>query len=240
MIRCWSVVHRLMLEALPLIVLVIDDEMQIRRLLRVHLEANGYRIYEAATGNDGLTLAAALKPDIVLLDLGLPDMDGMDVLKRLREWSQIPVIVVSVRNAVEEKIAVLDAGADDYLVKPFDMAELLARLRVAQRHGQPGQNEPVFRRGTLAVDLANRMVTVNDLPVRLSLTEYSLLRMFIQHAGKVLTHRQLLREVWGPEYETETQYLRVYMTMLRHKLEADPTNPQLLITEPGVGYRLVM
>jgi two-component system KDP operon response regulator KdpE len=229
-----------MFEARIPIVLVIDDEMQIRRLLHMNLESNGYRVYEAATGNDGLTLAAALKPDIVLLDLGLPDMDGMDALQRLREWSQIPVIVVSVRNTVEDKIAILDAGADDYLVKPFNMTELLARLRVAQRHGQPIQNEPVFRQGALAVDLANRRVTVNDLPIKLSSTEYSLLRAFIQHAGKVLTHRQLLREVWGPEYETETQYLRVYMTMLRHKLETDPANPQLLITEPGVGYRLVI
>ena len=220
--------------------LVIDDEIQIRRLLHMNLESNGYRVYEAASGNDGLALAAALKPDVVVLDLGLPDMDGMDALRRLREWSHIPVVVLSVRNAVEDKIAMLDAGADDYLTKPFSMAELLARVRVAQRHGQPGQDEPVFRRGALAVDLASRMVTVNDQPVKLSVTEYALLRTFIQHAGKVLTHRQLLREVWGPKYETETQYLRVYMTMLRHKLEADPTNPQLLITEPGVGYRLAM
>jgi two-component system KDP operon response regulator KdpE len=220
------------------VVLVVDDEMPIRRLLHMNLGTNGYRVYEAASGNDGLTLAAALRPDIVILDLGLPDMDGMDALRRLREWSQTPVLIISARNAVEDKIAMLDAGADDYLAKPFSMAELLARIRVARRHRQPGQNEPLFRQGALAVDLANHMVTVNDQPVKLSSTEYALLRVFIQHAGKVLTHRQLLREVWGPEYETEIQYLRVYMTMLRHKLEADPANPQLLVTEPGVGYRL--
>ena len=220
------------------VILVIDDEIQIRRFLRVSLEANGFRVHEAASGQDGLLQMTMLKPDIVILDLGLPDMNGLDVLCRMREWSHTPVIVLSVRDADEDKIALLDAGADDYLTKPFSMGELLARLRMAQRHALPTQEEPVFRCDALSVDLTNRSVTLNGEPVKLSATEYALLRTFVQHAGKVLTHRQLLREVWGPQYETETQYLRVYMTMLRRKLEADPSNPKWFITEPGVGYRL--
>ena len=220
------------------VILVIDDEIQIRRFLRVSLEANGFRVHESASGQDGLVQMTMLKPDIVILDLGLPDMDGRDVLRRMREWSHTPVIVLSVRDADEDKIALLDAGADDYLTKPFSMGELLARLRMAQRHALPAQDSPVFHCDALSVDLANRSVTLNGEPVKLSATEYALLRTFVQHAGKVLTHRQLLREVWGPQYETETQYLRVYMTMLRRKLEADPSNPKWFITEPGVGYRL--
>jgi two-component system KDP operon response regulator KdpE len=220
------------------LILVIDDEIQIRRFLRVSLEANGFRVHEAASGQDGLLQMTMLKPDIVILDLGLPDVEGLEVLRRLREWSHTPVIVLSVRDADEDKIALLDAGADDYLTKPFSMGELLARLRMAQRHALPVQDAPIFRDGALSVDLASRLVTLQGEPVRLSATEYALLRMFVQHAGKVLTHRQLLREVWGPQYETETQYLRVYMTMLRRKLESDPANPRLLVTEPGVGYRL--
>jgi two-component system KDP operon response regulator KdpE len=222
------------------VVLIIDDEIQIRRLLRVSLEANGYRVYEVASGNDGLTLAAALRPDVVILDLGLPDMDGLDALRRLREWSHSPVVVLSVRDADEDKIAVLDAGADDYVTKPFSMGELLARLRVAQRHGQSTSESPIFESGRLAVDLQHRLVTVDGQVVKLTVTEYALLRELVQHAGKVLTHRQLLRAVWGPEYETETQYLRVYVTMLRRKLETDPANPALILTEPGVGYRLAV
>jgi two-component system KDP operon response regulator KdpE len=183
---------------------------------------------------------AMLRPDIVLLDLGLPDMNGLDVLKRLREWSRVPVIVLSVRDADDDKIALLDAGADDYLTKPFSMGELLARLRAARRHIQPAGDAPVFHSGALAVDLSNRMVKLGDEVVKLSVTEYALLRMFVQHAGKVLTHRQILREVWGPSYETEIQYLRVYMTMLRRKLEANPADPKLFMTEPGVGYRLTI
>jgi two-component system KDP operon response regulator KdpE len=220
------------------LVLVVDDEIQIRRFLRVSLEANGYRVHEAVTGQDGLVQATMLKPYVMVLDLGLPDMDGLDVLRRFREWSHTPVIVLSVRDADLDKIALLDAGADDYLTKPFSMGELLARLRTAQRHNLPAPDAPVFHSGPLAVDLSNRTVTLNDEVVKLSVTEYGLLRAFVQHAGKVLTHRQLLREVWGPQYETEIQYLRVYMTMLRRKLEADPANPRLLVTDPGVGYRL--
>jgi two-component system KDP operon response regulator KdpE len=222
------------------VVLVVDDEIQIRRFLRVSLTASGYVVHEAATGQAGLNEAALVRPDVMILDLGLPDMDGLAVLRRLREWSSVPVIVLSVRDADSDKIALLDAGADDYLIKPFSIGELLARLRVAQRHTQPTPEMTTFRAGRLEVDLTRRLVTVNNQPVKLTATEYALLRLLIQHAGKVLTHRQLLREVWGPNYEEETQYLRVYVAQLRHKLEIDPANPSLLITEPGVGYRLVV
>jgi two-component system KDP operon response regulator KdpE len=221
------------------VVLIVDDEIQIRRFLRVSLSASGYIVHEAATGQAGLDQAALVRPDVVILDLGLPDMGGLDMLRRLREWSPVPVIVLSVRDADTDKIALLDAGADDYLTKPFSMGELLARLRVAQRHTSPAP-ETTFHSGPLEVDLARRLVTVNEHPVKLTATEYALLRLLVQHAGKVLTHRQILREVWGPQYEEETPYLRVYMAQLRHKLEADPANPTLLITEPGVGYRLMV
>jgi two-component system KDP operon response regulator KdpE len=219
--------------------LVIDDELQIRRLLRVCLEAKGYRVSEAASGQEGITQAAQYPPDVVILDLGLPDMDGVAVLKRLREWTKVPVVVLSVRDREEDKIAALDNGADDYVTKPFGTGELLARLRVAQRHAQSQSENIVFRSGGLEVDLAGRTVTLNGKMVKLTATEYSLLRLFVQHAGKVLTHRQILREVWGPNYTEQTHYLRVYMTHLREKLEAEPSSPTLLITEPGIGYRLV-
>ncbi len=220
------------------VVLVVDDEIQIRRFLRVSLTASGYVVYEAATGQAGLDQAALDRPDVVILDLGLPDMDGLDMLRRLREWSSVPVVVLSVRDADADKIALLDAGADDYLTKPFSMGELLARLRVAQRHTQPTPETATFRDGSLEVDVARRLVTVSGKQVKLTATEYALLRLFVQHAGKVLTHRQILREIWGPQYEDKTEYLRVYVAQLRHKLEADPANPTLLITELGVGYRL--
>ena len=219
--------------------LVIDDELQIRRLLRVCLEANGYRVSEAATGKDGIAEAAQHPPDVVILDLGLPDMEGVTVLKRLREWSRVPVVVLSVRDREEDKIAALDAGADDYVTKPFSSGELLARLRVAQRHAAPTSETTVFRSGQLEVDLAARVGKVKGKEVKLTATEYSLLRLFVQHAGKVLTHHQILREVWGPNYIEQTHYLRVYLAHLREKLEANPAQPELLITEPGVGYRLV-
>jgi two-component system KDP operon response regulator KdpE len=219
--------------------LVIDDELQIRRLLRVCLEANGYRVREAATGTEGIAEAAQHPPDVVILDLGLPDMEGVAVLKRLREWSRVPVVVLSVRDREEDKIAALDNGADDYVTKPFSSGELLARLRVAQRHAAPSSETTVFRSGQLEVDLAARVVKLKGKEVKLTATEYSLLRLFVQHAGKVLTHRQILREVWGPNYVEQTHYLRVYLAHLREKLEADAAQPELLITEPGVGYRLV-
>jgi two-component system KDP operon response regulator KdpE len=220
-------------------VLIVDDEAQIRRFVRISLTANGYNVHEAVTGSDGLEQAALLRPDAVILDLGLPDQDGLQVLKQLREWSEVPVVVLSVRDADVDKIALLDAGADDYLTKPFSMGELLARLRVAQRHRQPASDGAVFEAGRLTVDLARRLVSVEGEPIKLTKTEYALLRLFVQHAGKVLTHGQILREVWGAGYENETHYLRVYIAHLREKLEKDPTNPELLLTEPGVGYRLV-
>lgn len=220
-------------------VLVVDDELQIRRLLRACLEGNGYRVIEATTGQEGITQAAQHPPDVVLLDLGLPDMDGVTVLKRLREWSRVPVVVLSVRDREEDKIAALDNGADDYVTKPFGTGELLARLRVAQRHTLPASESPLFRSGDLEVDLTARVVKVRGRDVKLTATEYSLLRLFIQHAGKVLTHRQILKEVWGPGYLEQTHYLRVYIAHLREKLEADPAKPQLIATEPGVGYRLI-
>ena len=226
------------LPATP-IALVIDDEPQIRRLLRVTLEANGYRVFDAATGTDGIIQAAQRRPDVVLLDLGLPDMDGVSVLQRLREWSRVPVLVLSVRDREEDKIAALDNGADDYVTKPFNSGELLARLRVAMRHAQPAAELTVFRRGDLEVDLTARVVKMKNKEVKLTATEYSLLRLFVQHAGKVLTHRQILREVWGPNAVEQTHYLRVYMAHLREKLEANPAQPELFVTESGVGYRLV-
>ncbi|MGO9201767.1 MAG: response regulator [Limisphaerales bacterium] len=220
-------------------VLVIDDELQIRRLLRVCLEANGYRVLEAPNGQEGISGAAQQRPDVVLLDLGLPDMDGVSVLKRLREWSQVPVVVLSVRDREEDKIKALDNGADDYVTKPFGAGELLARLRLAMRHGQPLSDSALFHSGRLEVDLTARVVKAGGAEVKLTATEYALLRLFVKHAGKVLTHQQILRQVWGPNYIGQTQYLRVYMAHLREKLEAEPSKPSLLLTEPGVGYRLV-
>jgi two-component system, OmpR family, KDP operon response regulator KdpE len=221
--------------------LVIDDEPQIRRLLTITLEAGGYRVLTANNGQEGLVLAAQHRPEAILLDLGLPDLSGLEVLKRLREWTQTPVIILTVQDAEADKIAALDCGADDYVTKPFNTGELLARLRAARRHADKSQPaEPVFQSGELVVDLVARRVTRKGQPVKLTATEYSLLRLFIQHAGKVLTHRQILREVWGPTHEEHTHYLRVYLAHLREKLEKNPAAPMLLVTEPGVGYRLVV
>ncbi|HXC97876.1 MAG TPA: response regulator [Verrucomicrobiae bacterium] len=222
------------------VVLIIDDEIQIRRLLKISLEAGGYRVFEAVNGADGLAEAAQRRPDIVVLDLGLPDMDGVTVLKRLREWSNVPVVVLSVRDRENDKIAALDNGADDYLTKPFSTGELLARLRVAQRHAQPPADEAVFKNERLEVDLTSRIVKVNGKQIKLTATEYALLQLFVRHAGKVLTHRQILKEVWGPNYVEQTHYLRVYMTHLREKLEQNPSAPEMLVTESGVGYRLMV
>lgn len=228
-----------MSEEKPTVALVIDDEVQIRRLLRLTLEAHGYKVFEAATGQEGLQEAAQHRPEIVLLDLGLPDLDGVTILKRLREWSEVPVLVLSVRDREEDKIAALDAGANDYITKPFSTGELLARLRVAQRQVRPAAELAIFRSGDLQVDLTARVVTVKGGEVKLTATEYALLRLFVRHAGKVLTHRQILREVWGPAAVEQTHYLRVYLAHLREKLEASPAQPRLFITEPGVGYRLM-
>ena len=221
------------------VALVIDDEPQIRRLLRVTLEANGYRVFDAATGQDGIAQAAQRRPDVVLLDLGLPDLDGLEVLKRLREWNRVPVIILSVRDREDDKVAALDAGADDYVTKPFATGELLARLRAALRHLQPQGADAVFRSGDLEVDLSARVVRRRGQEVKLTPTEYSLLRLFVTHAGKVLTHRQLLTEVWGPKAVEQTHYLRVHIAHLREKIEAVPSQPELIRTEPGIGYRFV-
>jgi two-component system KDP operon response regulator KdpE len=220
------------------LVLVVDDEPQIRRLLTVTLEANAYQVLAAATGQEGLALAAQHRPAVVVLDLGLPDLSGLEVLRRLREWSSVPVVILSVQDAEADKVSALDSGADDYVTKPFNTGELLARLRVALRHAEKKAEPAVFHCGHLVVDLASRRVTANRREVSLTATEYNLLRLFVRHAGKVLTHRQILREVWGPNAESQTHYLRVYVAHLRDKLETDPSRPQLIITEPGVGYRL--
>jgi two-component system KDP operon response regulator KdpE len=221
------------------IALVIDDEPQIRRLLRVTLEANGYQVHDAATGQEGIVQAAQCRANVILLDLGLPDMDGVAVLKRLREWSRVPVIILSVRDRDAQKAAALDAGADDYVTKPFGTAELLARLRVALRHSAKHSEEPIFRSGQLVVDLADRIVTLAGKEISLTATEYNLLRLLVRHAGKVLTHRFLLREIWGPNAEHQSHYLRVYIARLREKLETNPSQPTLLLTEAGIGYRLM-
>jgi two-component system KDP operon response regulator KdpE len=221
-------------------VLVIDDEIQIRRLLRVSLDKQGFTVHEAGTGEEGLQMALGKKPDIVLLDLGLPDMEGAEVLVKLRSWSSVPVIVLSVRNAEEDIVRLLDAGADDYLIKPFNTGELVARMKVAIRHHAPQEAQEVFVSGRLSVDLLNRVVMVAGETVKLTPTEYSLLRLFVQHAGRILTHGQILREVWGPNTDEDTNYLRVYITGLRKKIEENPQMPELITTEPGVGYRLRM
>jgi two-component system KDP operon response regulator KdpE len=222
-------------------VLVIEDEAQIRRFLRATLTANGYRLIEATTAQEGLVQAATRQPDIVILDLGLPDLDGLEVTQQLREWTSIPIIVLSARGQESDKVTVLDAGADDYLTKPFSVGELLARLRVALRHAiRPSQEpgEPIFTVGDLRVDLARRHVYIADQQVHLTPIEYKLLTTLVRYAGRVVTHRQLLQEGWGPGHTEANHYLRVYMGQLRHKLEADPARPRYLVTEPGVGYRL--
>ncbi len=211
-----------------------------RRMLRAALDPGHWQLAEAATSREGLAQAASRNPDLILLDLGLPDGDGLDVTRRIREWSAVPIIVLSARGREADKVAALDAGADDYLTKPFGVDELLARMRVALRHSSriEGAAEPVFEMDGLRVDLAERRVTVRGSAVHLTPLEYKLLLSLVRHAGKVLTHRALLREVWGPNAQNQTHYLRVYMTQLRHKLEADPARPRILLTEPGVGYRL--
>jgi two-component system, OmpR family, KDP operon response regulator KdpE len=222
------------------LILVVDDEPQVRRFLRASLPTQGYRLVEAETGADALREASTRGPDAVLLDLGLPDLDGVEVTRRIREWSAVPIVVLSARGQESDKIEALDAGADDYLTKPFGIGELLARLRVALRHANraAGSEEPVFEHGDLRVDLATQRVFSRGQEVRLTRTEYRLLALLVKHAGKVMTHRQLLKDVWGPGSVNESHYLRVYMGQLRHKLEKDPARPRHLVTEIGVGYRL--
>jgi two-component system KDP operon response regulator KdpE len=219
-------------------ILLIEDEQEIRRFLRVALGSHGYRLAESATGKEGVLQAATGQPDLMILDLGLPDLDGMEVIRQVRQWSQMPIVILSARGQEHEKVKALDAGADDYLTKPFSVSELVARIRVALRHAAQGAGEPVFVLDSLRVDLARRQVFIGDREVHLTPIEYRLLTTMIKHAGKVITHRQLLTEVWGPDSVFETHYLRVYMAQLRRKLEVDPARPRFLLTEPGVGYRL--
>lgn len=225
------------------LVLLIEDDSQIRRFLRVTLGSSGYNLLEATSAQEGIKRVGLQHPDLIILDLTLPDLDGLEVARQLREWTTTPIIVLSARNQEKDKVAALDAGADDYLTKPFGTEELLARMRVALRHAvraAQGTDDPVFTLGDLRVDMLHRQVFVGAQEVHLTPIEYKLLLILVQNAGKVITRRQLLHHVWGPTYVDETHYLRVYMGQLRHKLEADPTRPRYLITEPGVGYRLRM
>lgn len=229
-----------MVEPRP-VILVIEDDPPIRRFLRTGLGAHGFQVFEADTGRRGLVEAGIRKPDLIILDLGLPDMDGVEVVKTVREWTVLPIIILSARYAEQHKIEALDAGADDYLTKPFGLGELLARIRVALRHSainpENVQHE-IFEAGNLKVDLMNRLVYVRDQEVHLTPIQYRLLSVLVKNAGKVLTHRQILKEVWGPAYLEHSHYLRIYMSQLRQKLEQDPTKPEYLLTESGVGYRL--
>jgi two-component system, OmpR family, KDP operon response regulator KdpE len=223
-------------------VLIIEDDHQIRRFLRATLSSQGYRLHEAVNGAEGLSLAASQQPDLIILDLGLPDVDGLTVARRIREWSSTPILVLSARGQEADKIAALDAGADDYVTKPFGVGELTARMRVALRHAaraEHGDEDPVYEVGNLRVDLARREVSLRGEEVHLTPTEFNLLAVLVHHAGKVVTHRQLLRDVWGESFHEQAHYIRVYMQQLRKKLEETPARPRYLRTEPGVGYRLV-
>ena len=219
-------------------VLVVEDENAIRRYLRAALSAQGFSIFEAANGQDAINAVVSDHPDLIILDLGLPDVDGIEVTRRLREWSQTPIIILSVREAENDKISALDAGADDYLTKPFSTGELMARMRVALRRQNTKPDDPILQVDNLKMDIARRLVTVDNNQISLTPTEYEILRLLLQNAGKVITHRQLLRQVWGTAYENEMHILRVNISNLRRKIEHDPSRPHYLLTEPGVGYRL--
>lgn len=222
------------------LILVVEDELPIRRFLRTSLTGESYRLVEAETGQQAIRLAAQQPPDLVILDLGLPDMDGQEVLRQLREWLKAPILILSARDQEKQKVAALDSGADDYLTKPFSTAELMARIRVALRHAariNADAESSTFESGDLRIDLASRRIFVKSDEVRLTPLEYKLLTTLVKHAGKVLTHRFLLQEVWGPLHSQETHYLRVFMASLRRKIEDDPSQPRFLITEQGVGYR---
>ncbi|MEW9699600.1 response regulator [Paenibacillus sp. SI8] len=219
-------------------ILLIDDEPQIRKLLRVTLQAHGFEVAEAATGQEGLLQATMVRPDLTVLDLGLPDMTGMEVLQQIREWSQVPIIILTAQDQEQDKITALDRGADDYVTKPFGMGEFMARMRVALRHIAKTQDEPVLKLGNLVIDLSQRSVELNHEKLKLTPTEYDLLKVLALNAGRVMTHRQLLKQVWGgQQYESDSQYLRVYVGHLRKKIEVDPTSPRYIQTEPGIGYR---
>ncbi len=220
-------------------ILVVDDELAIRRFLHTILSSEEFSLHEAENGHAGLAAAAAFRPDVILLDLGLPDLDGIELIRRIREWSKVPIIVLSVRERESDKVAALDAGADDYLTKPFGVGELLARIRAALRRSLQEVPEPVFISNELQVDLSSRRVTVNGADIPLTPTEYDILRLLVVHAGKVLTHSQILKQVWGIAYLEQPHVLRVNISNLRRKLEKDPSRPQFIVTEPGVGYRLL-
>lgn len=221
-------------------ILVVDDEASIRKFLRISLEAQQFEVHEATSGQMGIQEVAARKPDLVILDLGLTDMSGQDVIVKVREWSQVPIVVLTVQDSEEDKVQALDAGADDYLTKPFSVPELMARIRVALRHAQPVQQESVFKSGDFEMDFVGHLVKVAGNEVKLTATEFSLLQVLVKHAGKVVTHRMLLKEVWGPNSVEHTQYLRVYMGQIRKKLEVHENSPELIATEAGVGYRFLV
>ena len=220
-------------------ILIIDDEAQIRKLLRISFESENYSVEEVSSGSDGLKLIKTMKPTLIILDLGLPDMDGIEVLKNIRSWSTIPIIILSVRNDERSIITALDNGAEDYLTKPFAIGELFARIRAVLRKRSEANKGPIFKSGTLKVDPVSRITTVNGKEIKLTSTEYNLLCTFIKYAGRILTHSQLLKEVWGNESIENSQYLRVYVGHLRQKIEADPSNPKFIVTEPGIGYRFI-
>jgi two-component system KDP operon response regulator KdpE len=226
------------MSGLEPVVLVVEDEPQMQRFLRASLDAHGYKIVLASSGREAIALVASHQPALVLLDLGLPDLDGIEVTRKLREWSQLPIIVISARGREDDKVSALDSGADDYLTKPFGVNELLARMRVALRHHQAAPDEPTLTIGELTIDRVRREVSMAGREVRLTPIEYRLLGLLAEHAGKVLTHRQILKEIWGPGHGDDAHYVRVHMALLRKKLERDPARPMLIITEPGVGYRL--
>lgn len=220
-------------------IIIIDDEPQIRRLLKMSLQAYDYKVFEAATGREGLLAAAAHHADLLLVDLGLPDMDGKEVVKELRQWSAVPIIILTAREQEQEKILALDLGADDYVTKPFSMGELMARMRVCLRRNNTGEQEsPLLTCGGITMDMLKRQVLVDGREVKLTPTEFDLLKVMLKYAGRVLTHKQLLKAVWGHEYDEDLHYIRIYMRQLRRKIEADPAEPRYLITEAGVGYRL--
>jgi two-component system, OmpR family, KDP operon response regulator KdpE len=222
------------------VILVVDDEQQIRRFLKIGLELCGYNVIEAENGNQGISKAISSNPDLILLDLGLPDMEGLDFLKSIREWSTVPIIVLSVRDSEKNKVTLLDNGADDYLTKPFNINELKARIRVAFRHKFKIAETPIFTTGNLVIDFDKRIVTVGNKIIKFTPKEYALLTLLAANSGKVLTQNYILKELWGPYQENESQYLRIYILQIRKKIENDPGNPEIIITEPGVGYRLVI
>ncbi len=222
------------------IILIIDDEVQIRRMLRLSLDAHGYQVKEATTSQEGLDQVTLSRPDIIILDLGLPDQSGLETLRRLREWSKTPVIILSVKNSEQDKIELLDSGADDYLTKPFSMGELLARIRAALRHSIPDSSDSIITLGDIVIDFSKRAISRNDEEIKLTPTEYSILKILAGNAGRVITHNQIMEELWGMNAHVDSSYLRVYIMQLRKKIEKDPAKPEIIITEPGVGYRILV